>query len=253
MSAIESVCWFPCRFLNYVINFLINWNSSMTSRRCKFDDDVNAVGILECMLCNACQTIVTISAIWTVRNVPMTPQILQTALEEVTKPPLRAHGEDMPDAVAEPPESDKRLALKTRPTHNASLARLESTVCEEVASVLALVEDAVVPLLGEAASYMESIQDTKMISLIDKVVRRALPRGFQSAAYCSAVEETIRKRVSKSRSVEAEAIVLGNAPALSSVWQNLSDTSLRKTLSRMPGRRNGLRTCLQQLLRRISM
>lgn len=91
------------------------------------------------------------------------------------------------DGFADKALSEERLALRFWPTHSALLARLENTTPELIASIPALIEDAVSPLLGEAGRVTESCLDTQVISLIQTVVSRVLTKGFRSVNIYSAV------------------------------------------------------------------
>lgn len=84
-------------------------------------------------------------------NLSITSQKLATALEEVATPPLGVEGEDTFDAIADQPVSKTGRALRTRPTHSASLPSVQNTVREQIGSSPAFVEDVVVRLFGDVS------------------------------------------------------------------------------------------------------
>lgn len=94
-----------------------------------------------------------------------------------------AQGEDRFASIADPPVSKERPATRTLLTNVALLAMLNSTMCEQITSILALVEYTVVRVFGDAGEATESTTDTKMISGIQTVVSRALANGSRIVAF----------------------------------------------------------------------
>lgn len=117
------------------------------------------------------------------------------------------------DAIADRPVSEERPASRIRPTHSALLAKLENTVCEQIASIPALLEDAVVRLFGDAGRVTESTPDTKVISVIQTVVSRSLVNLFRSVAFYLALEGAVHKCVSEPPSFDAVATRMIDASA----------------------------------------
>lgn len=88
-------------------------------------------------------------------------------------------------------------------THYASSARLEYTIRKQITSILALVENAVIRLFGDAGRVKALIQHTKVVLVFLIVVSRSLGKGFRSTVFYSAVEEAVNKYVPRPPSVEA--------------------------------------------------
>lgn len=133
----------------------------------------------DCILLDGRRFDAASSASQAVRKPPIVPQALEATLEEVAKPLTTARGEDTFDAIADRPVLERSPLSKTRRTHSASSTKLENTVREQTASILALVEESVVCLFGDAGRDTESIPDTKMISVIQKLVNRAGVKLFE--------------------------------------------------------------------------
>lgn len=150
----------------------------MISIRRERDEDVTVVSNPYRTLRDARRIAATSSAAILVENTPIPPHSLEEVLEGVATPVPRAEGEDRSDGVANGPVSEERPAPKTRSPHSASTARLENTMCEQVAKNPALVEDLVIRLFRDAGLAMESSPDMNIISVIQTVGSRAPAKVF---------------------------------------------------------------------------
>lgn len=92
--------------------------------------------------------------------------------------------------------------------HSASATRLEKTVREQIPSIAALVQDAVIRPFGHLGQTPESIRDMKVISVIRTVVNKALAKDFCIAASFAAVEEEVHNCVPELPSEDAVATKL---------------------------------------------
>lgn len=92
---------------------------------------------------------------------------------------MTSQGKDMFGGVSDRPLSRKCPALRTLPIYSASMDRLENTFQVQIDSIPALVEHAVIRLFGDAGSATDSSFDTKMISVIQTVVNRALAKASE--------------------------------------------------------------------------
>lgn len=120
----------------------------------------------ECILGDGRRFSTALSAAQAVRSPSIAPQSLDTALQEVPTPPRRAHYEDTFDDIANRPVSEERPVSRILPTHFVSSAKLKNTFLDQLAVILALVENAVVRLFGDTGQATESDPDTKVISAI---------------------------------------------------------------------------------------
>lgn len=85
---------------------------------------------------------------------------------------------------------------------------------EQIAGILALVEDAVIGQLGEANQATKSSTDTKEISLMHIMASSSLGNDFRSAANYFVVEQAVQKCVLNHPSVDAAAAKLIDVPYL---------------------------------------
>lgn len=118
---------------------------------------------------------------------PIALQLLDDLLQKLPTPDPQSSGEDTSDAIVDQALSEKHPALRIMSTHSTSLAKLENAIREQIASILALVEDPFAQFFADAGRVTESSLDTNVISVIQRVVNRALPKGFRSAFFYWAV------------------------------------------------------------------
>lgn len=78
--------------------------------------------------------------------------------------------------------------------------------------VTALVEDAIARIFGGADRATESRPDTKVISVTQTVVNRALAEGFRNAPFCSAVQQAVHKCLAGPQSTDAVPTRMIDAP-----------------------------------------
>lgn len=128
-----------------------------------------------------------IAAAWSaakaVRIPPNAPQFLEAAIREVATPLLRAQDEDIFDAKADWPVPKEQLFRRTLCTHSALSARMEVTVCEQIASIPTLVGDDIVRLLEHVGGDIESSLNREVVLVIQIVVTGAVCRAFQNTTF----------------------------------------------------------------------
>lgn len=71
---------------------------------------------------------------------------------------------------------------------------------EQIGTILNLVGDAVMHLSGCAVRATKSSLDTKVVSVIQAVLNRALAKDFRRAAFYTAVQGAVQKYVPEPRS-----------------------------------------------------
>lgn len=123
----------------------------------------------------------------------------------------RAEGEDTFDALTDRPVSEEGPVSRIRLKHSPSPAQLDNTVREQIASIPALVENAVMRFFGNAGKVTESSPNTKVIPVIKTVVSGALAKDLRSAAACFAVEDAVHKWAQEPPSVDTVAAKLIDA------------------------------------------
>lgn len=74
-------------------------------------------------------------------------------------------------------------------------------------------EDAVIRLFGDAGRVRESNPGTKLVSMIQTVVSRALSKGFRNAPFYTTVDELLEECVSKPSGADAVVAKLLHAPS----------------------------------------
>lgn len=109
------------------------------------------------------------------------------------------------EAVTDRLGLEELLTFRIRATRSASSTRLVKTVREQIASILALLEDAVVRLFGDAGGAKETRPDTKLKSVLRTVVNRAVAQAFQSLSFYLVVERAVQKFLPEHRNTEAPA------------------------------------------------
>lgn len=75
-------------------------------------------------------------------------------------------------------------------------------MCEQIASIPALVEETIIRLSEDVGRVTESRPDTKMISEIRTVVNRALVKSFWSANLYSSVQDAVHECIPEPMSVD---------------------------------------------------
>lgn len=74
-----------------------------------------------------------------------------------------------------------------------TLARLEDTAPEEIASIPALMENAIVQPFSNEGRAIDSGLDTIVLPVIQTVVNRSVARAFQSSTFQTALNRAIQK------------------------------------------------------------
>lgn len=85
-------------------------------------------------------------------------------------PDLESRGRRPFDGLADRTVSKECPTSRIRLSQSCSPARLEESVCKQIATIPALVKDAVVRLFDDAGLATESSPDTKVMSVIQTVV-----------------------------------------------------------------------------------
>lgn len=168
---------------------------------------------LECILHDGWQINTAPSAATSIELSLITPKSLQAALEKVVTTFPRAEREDTLNGLADRPLFEQHPASRNLPPHFASSASVESTIREQVATIPALVDDALTRLFGDAGRSSDSSLDTKVIFVIPTVVSIALDNAIRSAAYYSAVEEAVQECKPASPILDAVEAKLVEAPS----------------------------------------
>lgn len=139
-----------------------------------------------------CQIAVELSTATLFDNSPTATQSLQVALQKVVAPIARPKGKGKFYGLAERPMSEKRPASGIRLNQFCSSARSEDIVREQVASIPALVKDAVVGLFGDARSATESSADAKALPVIQTVDNWSVSKAFPNSAFFTSVERSVQ-------------------------------------------------------------
>lgn len=87
-------------------------------------------------------------------------------------------------------------------------------MCKQIASTPALEEDTVIRLSGDAGRTTKSDPDTKVASVIQRVVSRALAECCRVATFYSAAEDTAHKYVPEPPSGDIVAVKLFDASSI---------------------------------------
>lgn len=84
---------------------------------------------------------------------------------------------------------------------------------DQIAIFTALPEDGVVYLFGYVGRTTKSSPGTKVVSMLQTVVNRAVDKGFRSVAFYLTVEKAVHKSVPEPQSVDTVTTMLINSPA----------------------------------------
>lgn len=95
------------------------------------------------------------------------------------------------DSLVHGSVSEEFHASGNRPTLSHSWARLEDTVRKEIASILALGEDAVVRLIGGVERESEPNLGTVVILVIGTIIRQLVAKPFQGFAFQIVTKTTV--------------------------------------------------------------
>lgn len=101
------------------------------------------------------------SAAIAVGNSTIVHQSLEASLKKIPTLVRRAEGEESVEGLADRLVSYKRPTPRTRPTHSASSDRLEKIIREQIISIPALTEDAVMRLFEDAGEATDSSRKRK--------------------------------------------------------------------------------------------
>lgn len=104
---------------------------------------------------------------------------------------------------------------------------------EQIASISAAVEYAVISLFGNACRATESSPDKKVIAVIQTVVKTALAKGLQIFAYYLAMEDAVYKFMPEPMNVDAVVVKLIDSPAFTvRVVKSMKDKIEKKPLGK---------------------
>lgn len=180
---------------------------------CECDDNLTAVRNQNYILHDGSRVAAAPSDAKYIGKPPVTTRSLEASPQEVATPPSKTPDEDMFDAVADRPVSEECPASMTLPRYSASLPKLENTMREQISGTSDLVEGAVVRLLGEVGKALEPSRDSKVVSVSQTVVSRALTEGFQSTAFYYSVQKAVQKSVAEHQNVDVILTGRIDAPA----------------------------------------
>lgn len=154
----------------------------MTTARRERHDVVTTVSIPERFLRGDRQIVGASSATQEFRSLSIASPLLQYPLGRVPIPVPTAKGKDKFDGLADRLVSEEHSISRIRHTLFRSLARLESTVRDQLASIPGVMENSVVRLFDDAGWAMVSKPDTNVLAVIRKVVNVSVVKAFQSSA-----------------------------------------------------------------------
>lgn len=154
----------------------------MESSRCERDEDATVVHSLKQILRDCRQIAASSSSATPVVNFPNALQLLAAALDEVAAPTPLAEGEDTSDSLADRSFSEERPVSMICSTQLGSSSWLKDTLREQIASIPALVEDAIVRFFGEVGRSAESGSDTNAMAVIRAVVNLSVAKAFKSTS-----------------------------------------------------------------------
>lgn len=112
---------------------------------------------------------------------PVACRSLEYALERVSPKISKTESWGRHNAIANQPVLEEWPASKIQPKHSVSSTGLEGTIGEQIDSIPAMVEEAVVRFFEDACKFTESNTDTRVISMARMVVNGAVDKraGFQ--------------------------------------------------------------------------
>lgn len=130
------------------------------------NEDINVVSNPKRMLRDRRCTAASSSNKNPVGNPPIIRQSLEAELQKPAAPIPAAEAKRMCDGLANKPVSKERRASIIPPTLSRSSGRPEDTVCEQIASIPALVKDTAVRLSDYVRRVTEPSPDTNVILVI---------------------------------------------------------------------------------------
>lgn len=107
----------------------------------------------------------------------------------------RPEGKDKSDGLADSLVLDELTAPRIRPTQSRSSAAPEQTDRKLIARMQALLNDALVNVFAEAGVVTESAPDTKVMSMMPKIINPSFSWHLPMSFYHIAVEQAIHSSV----------------------------------------------------------
>lgn len=166
-----------------LFTFLVSFSLLANFRKRKFnrrdrDEQVTLLSNLERILHTSHRSTTASSTLTPFRNLQIAFKSLEASLEKVAGPISRAESEDTFHGLSDRPVSKESPVSGNQPTQSRSSAKLKNTLRGRIASISAVVEDAVVRLFSDARRATESSSDTKVMSAIRTVVNRLVTKAF---------------------------------------------------------------------------